>query len=387
MSEGFGKDMPLGRDLLNYREEFPLLEDLLFLNHAAVAPVPLRAVREAQGLLESFSREGMRAQGQWMKRVEGARACLARLIHAGPGEVAFVSGASEALSLVAQSLDWKEGDGVLIPQEEFPSNVYAWQNLERRGVRVYRFPRKEGRFSVQDVRNALAPGIRLVSVGSVDFLTGFRCDVPGLGALCKEKGLLFCVDATQELGQAPVDVRASGIDFLCASGYKWLLGPLGTGFLYVGAERIPSLHPPLVGWKSVADEEDFFSLRFRLKEDAGRFEPGALNIPGIAALGAAAGLLEEAGVERIRTRILALGQGLDEGLKSLGLRTLYPGPQEERSGIVTFVPKGPPGKLHAFLSPHALVSLRGGMLRVSPHFTNSEEDIERFLGLLGCYLR
>jgi selenocysteine lyase/cysteine desulfurase len=307
----------------------------------------------------------------------------ADLLGADPKEIAFVASTSEGVSAVAQSLDWREGDGVLLPRPDFPTNIYPWMHLERRGVRVCFYERREGRFDVNDVERALVPGVRVLAVTSVDFATGFMCDMEALGDLCRRKGLLFFVDAIQSLGAAPLDARRLGIHFLAAGGHKWLLSAMGCGLLFVSREVRDRLVPDRVGWLSVRNEMDFDRLDLDLKPVPACFETGSPNLPGIVALGESIGLLLEAGVDRVRHRVLDLTRRFREGLSDRGLRVITPEADEERSGILCFEPQGDPEALWRFMAENRVsVSHRRGAIRLAPHLYNNGGDVARFLRVL-----
>jgi cysteine desulfurase/selenocysteine lyase len=366
-------------DFDTYRSEFPITKTCCFMNHAAVSPPPVRVTRAVESLMAEFGSFEVDHYARWMKRVAEVRHLFARLIQGSPDEIAFIGNTSEGLGTVAAGLEWKAGDGVLVPMPEFPANVYPWMNLERQGVEVKFIPRKNGRFGVEAVDKALDPGSRLLSVSSVDFSTGFRCDLEALGDFCKRKGLLFCVDAIQSLGLIHMDVKKYGIHFLAAAGHKWLLSTMGCGGLYISEAVKDRIHPGRVGWKSVVHEEDFFHLHFDLKPDARRFETGTLNLPGIYALGAAIGLLLDAGIEKIFERVLALNDLLIRGLEGRRVQIATPMGKEERSGILSFIPLADPKALYKFLSQKRVaVSLRENMIRLSPHFYNNGEDVAAF---------
>jgi selenocysteine lyase/cysteine desulfurase len=337
-------------------------------------------------LLHEFSLHGLDRYSRWMKRVAEVRRLFADLIHSDPDEVAFVGNTSEGLGVVASGLRWKKGDAVLIPEPDFPANVYPWINLERHGVRVLPFRRKEGRFDVQGIEKVMVPGARLVSVSTVDFVTGFRCDLEELGEFCLRKGLLFCVDAIQSLGVIPMDVKRSRIHFLAAGGHKWLLSTMGCGGLFISKEVNDLLHPERVGWKSVINEEDFSKLQFQMKPDALRFEAGTMNLLGIYALGSALELLLQVGIERIHRKVLDITTLLFQGLRERGFRVTTPVAETERAGIISFVPKSKPKELHGFLGKTGVrASLRNGLIRLSPHFYNNEEDVIRFFQALDLF--
>ena len=360
-------------DFDRYRSEFPITERCVFMNHAAISPLSMRVVNAVESLYREFSLYGGEYYPKWGKRIEVVRRLFAALGHAYPDEIAFVGNTSEGLSAIAAGLDWKEGDGVLIAKPDFPTNIYPWMNLERKGVRVHYFERNGGRFSIEEVDKALSPGTRLLSVSSVDFATGFLCDLEALGEFCRRKGLFFCVDAIQSLGLIPIDVKKYGIHFLASGGHKWLLSTMGCGGLFVSRDVDALVHPVQVGWKSVVQEEEFFQIQFDLKPDDLRFEPGTMNVAGIYALGAALELLMEVGIEKAYGHVMALNDLLYEGLK-------------ERKGILSFIPSTDPKSLYDFLTKEMIrVSLRNQMIRLSPHFYNNKGDIDRFFQALDNY--
>lgn len=369
-----------------YRSEFPITQRCVFMNHAAISPLSMRVVNTVETLFREFSYYGSEYYPKWAKRIEEIRRLFATLIHADPNEIAFVSNTSQGLSAIAEGLDWKEGDGVLIARPDFPANVYPWMNLERKGVKVHYFERNRGRFSIEEVDKALSPGTRLLSVSSVDFATGFLCDLEALGEFCRRKGLFLCVDAIQSLGLIPLDVKKYGIHFLASGGHKWLLSAMGCGGLFVSRDVDNRVHPVQVGWKSVVQEEEFFKIQFDLKPDALRFEPGTMNVAGIYALGAAIELLMEVDVEKAYAHVIALNDLLYEGLNERKVRIVTPMGANERSGILSFIPSTNPKSLYDFLTKEMIrVSLRNQMIRLSPHFYNNKEDIERFFEALDRY--
>jgi selenocysteine lyase/cysteine desulfurase len=271
---------------------------------------------------------------------------------------------------------------VLVPTPDFPANVYPWWHLRRRGVRVIDVPRREGRLELADLVRALHPTARVLALSSVDFATGFAADLPAIGAFCREHDLLLVVDAIQSLGVLPVDVKRCGIHALAAGAHKWLCGPQGIGLLFVDCELQQRLVAPLAGWKSVTDEENF-ALHFALRGDAAVFEPGTLNVAGIAGLGAALQLLAEVGMERVRARVLALTGQLIESLQARGWRVEAPWPEGERAGIVAFAGATDPKTLFRNLTASGVVAaLRDGRIRLSPHYANNEDDLARCLAAL-----
>jgi selenocysteine lyase/cysteine desulfurase len=289
----------------SYRSEFPVVKKYLYLDHAGVAPVSLRVKGAIERFLAESTEGGAFYYPQWAQRIVEIRRACARLINAGPDEIAFVKSTSHGLSIVAEGLDWKPGDNLLIYEKEFPSNIYPWMNLKRRGVSIKFIPSRGGRMLLADVERLIDSRTRLFAVSSVQFANGFRVDLERAGELCRRKGIFFCVDAIQSLGVIPLDVEKFHVDYLSADGHKWLLGPEGVGMFYCRRGLAERLAPPLIGWKCVQNEFDFDRADFCLKTDALRFEEGSMNLMGIFGLGAAIDLLFEIGIENIQDRVSA----------------------------------------------------------------------------------
>ena len=370
-----------------YREEFPITKNLTYLDHAAVSPVSLRVKRAVDDFLTEAVESAFHNYGSWLQRVEEIRGICSKLVGSERDEIAFIKNTSHGLSLVAQGLDWREGDNLITYEREFPSNVYPWLSLKRRGVSVRLIAKKGYGFQTEDIENLIDSRTRLLSISSVQFSNGFKCDIHRIAELCKQKGVLLFVDAIQSLGVIPVNVKDYGIDFLAADGHKWLLAPEGTGIFYCRGDRAERLSPTLIGWKSVVNENDYDHIDFRLKDNALKFEEGSFNIVGINALGAAVELLLEIGIERIETRIFELGDLIIEETEKRLLELRSPRDRNERSAIHSiagnFDSKIVKDKLKAL---GIIVNVRGGALRVAPHFYNTEDEILRFFSALDAIL-
>jgi cysteine desulfurase / selenocysteine lyase len=361
-----------------YRREFPVTRKYIFLDHAGVAPTALRVKTAIEKFLAESSEGGSFHYPSWAQQVTEIRKACARLVNAGQDEIAFVKSTSHGLSIVAQGLDWRPGDNVLIYEKEFPSNIYPWLNLKNKGVDVRTIPSQNGRIAMHDVERLMDARTRLLAVSSVQFANGFRIDLKKVGALCREKQVLFCVDAIQSLGIIPMDVRDCYIDFLSADAHKWLLAPEGIGIFYCRRELSPRLSPPLVGWKSVQNELAFDRPELLLKTNALRFEEGSMNLMGIVGLGAALDLLFEVGIEHIEQRVLDLGDLIMQEAMNRGYRVLTPSARHERGGNITFSGDFDPAAMwNALKEERIMVNARGGGIRVSPHFYNTEVELTR----------
>jgi len=361
-----------------YRDEFPVTKDYVYLDHAGVAPVSLRGKRAVEKFLSEATESGMFNYKQWMDRVEEVRRSCAILTGAEPEEIAFVKNTSQGISIVAEGLDWNEGDNLLVCEKDFPSNIYPWLNLKRKGVEIRVVPSQNERILLEDIELLIDSRTKLLTVSSVNFSSGFKIDLEVVGRLCKGKGILFFVDAIQSLGVIPMDVNEFKIDFLAADGHKWLLSPEGTGIFYCRKELALRINPPLIGWKSIINESDYDHVDFRLKTNALRFEEGSLNVMGIYALGAAIDLLVEVGIDRIQARVIELGDLIIREAEKRDFQVRTPKSKEERGGIISIIGNFDPINVKDKLKEEGiLVNVRGGAIRISPHFYNAEYEVLR----------
>jgi selenocysteine lyase/cysteine desulfurase len=369
------------------RWEFPVAGEQVYLAHAAVCPLPACVARAVSAYVGQAAQAG---QYEYLHRdaENQARALAAEMLGASAEEIAFVPSTSAGLSLVAAGLDWRPGDGVVIAGGDFPANVYPWLELERRGVQVRRIPpTPTGQVTCDDVLAHLDARTRLVSLSTLHYATGAPLDVDAVGQELQARGILFCVDAIQTLGALPCPVRH--VDFLVADGHKWLLGPSGIGVLYVRRERMDQLRPVLVGWNSAEARYDYSQPRLDLARTARRYEPGSPNILGIVGLHAALTLLRTIGLPAITDRLRALRSFLLAGLEARSCHVEGIADPDCPTCITSFHhPTQDTVALYRQLGKRKVrVTLRetpAGQkcLRVSPHFYNTEQEIETLLSCL-----
>jgi len=367
----------------SWREEFPVVTDMVFFNHSAVSPMPQRACAAGQAVFEDRCLRASQDYFRWLAAVADARERGARLLGTTPDRIAFTGNTSHGLSLVAAGIDWKPGDVVAVTWPDFPTLRFPFDNLVRLGVRVVEIPKHDGRVDM-DAAARIIPGCRLVAASTVDWTTGVALPAAEMAALCRREGALFCLDAIQSFGAMPLDVTALGVDFVAAGCHKWQLGPMGLGIFYVSPAADGAISTVMAGWRSMRDEE-LLGETFRLKDGVGRFEPGTQDIASIAALGASYALFEEVGLEMVRDCIWTVLDALAAGLEDRGLRVVSPLSPEERSSILAF--EHPDLKTLAVYLDGAGVaySLRGGRIRLSPHFYNDATDVARFFAAIDAF--
>ncbi len=366
------------------RSEFPVTQRWAFFDHAAVAPLTGRARQAMTDWAADMTDNGLVHEPRWLQRVEEVRRHFGRLLNTDPLDVAFIKNTSEGIGIVAEGLPWRAGDNVVTAAEEYPSNIYPWLNLANRGVEVRRVESRGPRLELDDIRTAIDGRTRLVTLSFVEFASGFCNDLDALGALCREKGVLFFVDAIQGLGVLPLDLQRTPIDFLAADGHKWLLGPEGAGIFCIRRDRVDQLHAVGVGWNSVVGCRDFSRIDFTLKPHAGRWESGTLNVAGITALGASLELLLDIGIPAIAERVFYLTDYLAEQAKRAGLEIFSSRQPEDRSGIVSLSAPGADVRqlVRRCRAEGIVINQRAGRIRVSPHCYNSTNEIDRLVTLL-----
>jgi len=370
-----------------YRDLFPVTHEWTYLQNASIGPLSTRVIQAIAGQLESHASSGTEAYAGWLEAAESVRARAARLMNAPAGCVSFVRNTAEGLSRIALGLRWSRGDNVLTAGIEYPTNVMPWTALVDQGVDTRIIPARDGRVVVDDLMNAADRQTRLVAVSSVQFSNGYRVDLARLGALCRERGILLSVDAIQHLGVVPFDVQTDPVDFLAAGAHKWLLSPCGTGLFYVRPELLDGLRVIEVGAAGTSRyhvQQELLRYAFTPHPSARRFEGGLPAFALLAGLGASIDLFLEIGVGRIMQHVIALTDLAVVRLGSLGFQMLSPRAVEsEKSGIVAFVhPEIPSEILKDHLTrARVSISLRTvngrSILRVSPHFYNTEADIDR----------
>lgn len=370
-----------------YRSWFPHIQTgKIWLNHAAISPVSKRVHAVIEKHLQNRSFGDIDVYPSVIVSCEKTKSNLATLIHTTPDRIAFVPNTSEGLNILANGLVWKSGDRILLNDIEFPTNVVPFLNLKRLGVEIDFVKSSDGEVTIESIERAVTPATKLLSISSVQFLTGYKADLAAIGALCKRHGIIFCVDAIQGLGVVPTDVQSMQIDFLASGGNKWLMGMMGLGFAYVSGALQERIHQKHIGWTSNRNFfGDFFNYRLDPDETARRYENGTQNYLAIAALGESTATLLEVGIGNIHGHVLALTDGIISFADDHHIEVATPRDRSKRAGIVTL--KHPQAKeiFGDLTDQRIMISLREGMLRIAPHFYNSEEDLHALFSILGYY--
>ena len=368
------------------REHFSVVNHWIYMDHAAVSPMTRDMVFGLSMRADDVMENGFVNAADWREDAIQSRLMYAQMLGCFPDEVAFIHSTAEGVNLVANGIDWKPGDNVVLSTVDYPANIYPWMNQQRAGLEIkWVRPRDDGRLAVEDLVAAIDARTRVLAVSFVQFTNGHRLHLNALGDRCAEKGVFFFVDAIQGLGAIDLDVREMKIDALAAHSRKWLLCPGGLGVLYVSRRRLQDLHVSNPGADSVIDAENFLDYNLVFRDSAQRFEPSDFNPMAMSTTRAMLAMFTGLGMTYIENRVIALTDQLAEGVLAKGYTLRSPRQPSEKSGIVTFAPSGDGDvdALSARLKDARVVhTCRYGAIRLSPHFYNSEAEVDEVLKLL-----
>ena len=370
---------------------YPVLESgLAFFNHAGVSPLPADVARAVHDYADHAARSGYFGS-TWTDDMEDFRQVSAELIGArSANAIAFVPNTATGVSVSAGALNLQNGDRVLVTDAEYPSNRHFYNALQQRGVELDVVRQQDdGRIPTEDILSSIGERTRLVGISHVQWGSGFRSNLRPIADAVHAVGGLLSVDAIQSVGALPVNVTADDIDILAAGGHKWMLGPTGSGMLYVRESLIGDLIPPVLGANSMEGGLDAGNEALALSPTASRFEPGATPTAAMLGMRAAIRHLLNVGIDNVWVRLESVTAYLCDALSEIGCRIFSPRGESERSGIVIF---DPPESIAARetvdetwerLQEHGIVTaVRFGRLRASPHFYTPESDVDRLVEAL-----
>jgi len=367
---------------MDIREEFPELKNCIYLNNAAVSLIPLRAKEALKYCLKEREYSGEKRMQIRNERETKLRKKIAELINASTEEICMVSNTSEGLNIIAQGLNLKQGDNVILLEYEFPGNIFPWLNLRRNGVDVRLIKSDYGKDPTNAILSAVDTHTKVITLSFVEWIDGFKFNLSKIGNFCSERNIIFVVDAIQGTGVMNLDVKSSKVSFLSSGGYKWLLSPTGTGFIYVNKNLLPLIEPKYLSYLSVDSNIENFDAESKLKADASRFRLGSISDTGISAMEKSIDLILETGIENIQTYVLNLTEYAAKRLKKKGYTIISNLNPENMSGILSFDGKNIKDKYEELINKNIIVSFRKKWIRISPHFYNNKEDIDKLIEVL-----
>jgi selenocysteine lyase/cysteine desulfurase len=371
---------------LDLEREFPILEHWLYVNHATISPWSCSTRRAVEEFAAEFNLHGPAHYQRWLQLDAELRARIARLLGADhPERVSLLANTTDAINLVSEGLPWRTGDSMVLAAPDFPSMSLPWRRLEERGVKVREVDLRGVADPEAALQGAMDESTRLLAVSSVHWADGLLLDLPRLGQVCRDAGVLTFVDAIQHFGALPLDVDANAIDFLAAGAHKWQMGAEGVAVFCASRQARDRLRPLRLGWRMLEDPFRFDQAGRPPASDGRLFEAGTPNTLGQVALNASLSLLEAFGRERVGQRVLSNADRLAAGLSAMpGVELSSRREPARRSGIVAFRAVGwtPSGLCEALAERKLVAVARGESVRLSPHFYQPVEHLERVLEVL-----
>lgn len=371
-------------DLARYRSEFPVVQQRTYLISASLGPLSRRARAAAEEHLDLWQRLG--PEELWfdhgLPKLQECRERFARLIGADADEIAVVPSVSSAMSSIATCLDYGSRPQVVLTDMDFPTNHYVWRAQQPAGAKPDVISSEDGvRVDPESYVERIGDQTAVINVNRVLYTSSFIVDLAPIVAAARDAGALVLVDDYHGSGVVPIDVHAAGIDILVSGALKWLCGGQGIAFLYCRRDLITQLDPRVVGWFGAKDFFGFDASDLRLRDDARRFETGTFALPQAWTAAAALSLTLEVGVDAIRARNQELTRSVIERAQRLGLEVLSPTADPERGGLVRVRVSGGQAGAAALLKElfarDVVLDRRGDAFRISPHFFNDEDDLER----------
>lgn len=366
------------------RELFPYIKTgKIYFNHAAVAPINSKVIEEINHYLFQRSVTDIDNHEIMMKKTAEAKNQIAALLKTGAHRIAFMDNTSNGINVLAQGIKWKSGDRIILNDVEFPSNIYPFMNLKNEGVEIDLVKSKESIVASDDILAAVTEKTKLISVSHVQFVSGYRIDLEAIGNFCREKNIIFCVDAIQSVGAVEIDVEKCKIDFLSCGTQKWLMGLMGLAFIYVSDELQNHLTPKYVGWASVENAWDLLNYDLVLKKNADVFQNGTVSLIAVHALLASLEIFESFGNNRKEDVVLDNSEYFIQKLIEHKFKPILANKARNNlAGIVTVKSDHAKDLLMKLEAKDVRSSLREGMLRLSPNFYNTREEIDRVISIL-----
>ncbi len=373
-------------DWSDWRNEFPILSHKTYLNSCSLGPISIRVREALREYMETWEMQSIpwdeTSWDIWLEKVNEARSSFARLINAHPDEIAVTYAASTAISSIAGALDFNERNEAVVTELDFPTNFYIWKSHEKIGAKVKMIKSRDGiSISADDYEKVVTERTRIVSTSHVFSFSGYMQNLEEIAEICRKNDVIFLVDAYQSAGTIPIDVRKMDVDILVSGTVKWLLGGPGIAFMYVRRDIIENFEPMCTGWLASENPFEFSPDRFVYAPDARRFQQGSPSVPCAYSAKAGIDIILEADPERIRKRTVELTQMVIDMAEENHIGTRTPEDPEERGSIVILTPENSRKIFEKLIAEGIVTSYRKG-IRVSPHFFNNEDDIDRLFRVM-----
>jgi selenocysteine lyase/cysteine desulfurase len=369
------------------RNLFPhIKEGKIYFNHASTGPFSTRVLKVLEHQIKEKTTGEIDGYENFIKTAAETKSFLGKLINCPADNIAFTDNTTNGLNILAQGLNWNDGDEIILNDLEFPANVYPFVNLKEKGVNVKIVKSENGIIAADKIMEAVTEKTKLISVSLVQFLTGYRIDIETLGKFCEEKNIIFCIDAIQGLGAVQLDVKKHRVNFLSCGSQKWLLGIMGLGFIYVDDKLMQNIHPAYAGWLSVENAWDLLEYELKFRPNAERFQPGTLNAFGIYVLNESLKIFFEVGLKLIENAVLNNSIYFINKLDELNFNPILKGLEGKNiAGIISFKHDRANQIFETLKNKNIHCAVREGMVRFSPHFYNVKDEIDTVVSQLKAF--
>jgi selenocysteine lyase/cysteine desulfurase len=376
---------------VNYRNAFNDFGDIVYLNASHKGPLPKVSQKAIEQAIKLQSEPWNLIDHMWFDIPDLSRELIGKIIGAEAEEIAITTSTSYGINIVAQGIEWQHGDTILMIRGNFPSNVYPWMNMTSKGVTInfIEWTAPGDLVTQEQLENKIIPGVKVVAIDYPHWTNGYLMDLKSLKAKCEEVNAWLVLDCTQSVGVLPIDVKKTPVDAIIASGYKYMLSPYGTGFLYIPKSRQHEITVTMPTWMGMSNSRDFSKLNdydFNLVQSAARYDVGGtssfLNMMG---MNASLEFLLEVGIEQIYDHVTKLFNQLISGLDTTRYTIISDLSQNRRSAMLRFVPNDLTqiqSTMERLRQNKIYVSFRDNGFRVTLHIYNTEDDIRKFLEVL-----
>ncbi len=368
------------------RQLFPAAKKYVYLNSAAVSPMPSVAVEAVTKQLRDVSENGTINMQDWLDTKKRCRILVAEMLKVKFENIAFLRNTSDGFSTVANGMNWAKGDNIVTFAKEFPANFYAWKMIrDKFGVELRTVPEQDGRIDLDEFIGLINSNTKLVSISAVQFNSGFRADLERIGRAARKVDALLAVDIIQAFGVTEFDLPNQLVDIACGASHKWLFSPEGCGIIYLSDRARARIEPTLVGWISVGKAWDFDDYEQDWKPNALAWESGTNSSALFYGLEQSLKILHETGAEKIQNYLEELTDYLCELLSAKNYDIISSRAKGEKSQIVCLLPhdRQASSEVAQILEQQrVIISPRGLRLRVSPHLFNNYEDIDKLIEAL-----
>lgn len=365
------------------RSLFPAAQNYVYLNSAAVSPIPIVSVNAVFRQLKDVSENGTSNFQNWIDTKNRCRELIAQMLKVRSDQIAFMRNTSDGFATVANGINWAEGDNIVTFAKEFPANYYAWRRIrDVFGVELRTAPERNGRIDLDEFIGLIDENTKLVSISAVQFNSGFRADLEKIGRAARKVDALFAVDIIQAFGVMPFDLENQLVDVACGASHKWLFSPEGCGIIYLSDRARNRIKPTMVGWISVETPWDFDNYEQNWKPTALAWESGTGSASLFFGLEQSLKILNELGADKIQTYLEELTDYLCDLLNQKGYKIISSRQKEEKSQIVSLMPKEGQTSMEVFSlleQKKIVISARGERLRISPHIFNNRSDIDKLI--------